>query len=82
MKIRATFVWPSYAEGPELACAWDEYCIDANDEGWAEERAKRIASYGDELDPTMVRDVDLVVDYDRLERLFLPVEIDADISAP
>lgn len=44
-------------ESPELVTAWDEYSIDANPEGWEEDKKKSLASWGDDL----LRHADIVV---------------------
>lgn len=75
MKIYATFVWPNYADGPELANAWDELMVDVNYEGYRKERAEAIASYRDELDPSMVRDVTLTVDGASVNALFATADL-------
>lgn len=82
MRIHATFVWPGYAEAPELACAWDEFYVDENGEAWEKERADRIASYGTELlRPDMVRDVRIAVPVDSLVELFTEQEITGEVES-
>jgi hypothetical protein len=50
MKIVATFANFTYdADVIELACAWDEYSMDANYEGWEKDKKKTLDAYGDDL---------------------------------
>lgn len=53
---------------PELMVAWDEYCLDANWEGYEEEKAKVIAEWGTEL--LMARELILEVPDDAIDALF------------
>jgi hypothetical protein len=80
ISIKATFVWPKYAEVPELAIAWDEFCIDAAEEMNQLERDRRIASCGDDLRPSMVRDVWLAVDLNQIKSRFISPTISATVS--
>jgi hypothetical protein len=50
MKIYATFANRHYApEASELVCAWDEFCIEGNYEGWEADRQKALDSFGSDL---------------------------------
>ena len=42
---------------PELVCAWDEYSIDNNYDGWVEDKQKALNSWGEDL----LSHVDIVI---------------------
>lgn len=56
---------PEYAE---LMVAWDEYCIDANPEGFDADCEKAIASWGDDVEAA--RFITIRVDRDAIEGAF------------
>lgn len=50
MKIIATFANRAYdPEEVELVCAWDEFSVDNNHEGWEADRRDSLASWGNDL---------------------------------
>lgn len=77
MIVVATFANRKYdPEVIELVCAWDEYSVDSNPKGWEEDRAKSLASWGDEL--LRAVDVEINVPMSQVEAALNPaVRIDA-----
>lgn len=64
MKIIATFANRTHEpDAVELVCAWDEYSIDANYEGWVEDKQKQLGSWGNEL----LNSVDVEIEIDVTE---------------
>lgn len=50
MKIYATFAnRKACPEASELVCAWDEFCIEGNHEGWEADRQKALDAFGSDL---------------------------------
>ena len=61
MKILATFVnWKHDPEAIDLVCAWDEYSVDNNFDGYTKDRDQSIASYGTEIQGSVT--VEIVID--------------------
>jgi hypothetical protein len=74
MDIFATFATRKHEpDAPELVVAWDEYCIDSNPEGYAEDVQKSLASWGDDFD--QARTIRLSIDDTTLLRAFAPVKV-------
>mgnify|MGYP001259955189 CR=1 FL=1 len=62
---------------PELLCAWDEYCIDENPQGYEEDMKKAHGSRGTDGE---YRYIELSVDYDKIMKAFRPVKVKADVG--
>jgi len=54
--------------GPELMVAWDEFCMDANSEGFDKVCAEEIKSWGDDLEAH--RYITLQVDANKIDAAF------------
>ena len=52
----------------ELMVAWDEYCVDANSEGFEEDCKKAKESWGSDL--AQWREVHITIDENKLQGLF------------
>jgi hypothetical protein len=65
---------------PELVCAWDEFDIEGNWEGWAEACRKAKESIGDDLD--QYRYFDVVIDFRPILESFQAGRVDAHRVTP
>lgn len=82
MKIHAVFANRKHdPEEIELVTAWDEYSVDANPEGFADDVAKSLASWGDDL----LRHVAVEIDVDYLpiyKALAQSLEVKGSLTIP
>jgi len=62
---------------PELLCAWDQYSIDENPQGYEEDMKKAHGSRGDAGD---YRYIELKVDNSKIMSTFSPAKIKADVG--
>jgi len=78
MKIIATFANRVHdPEIVELVCAWDEYSVDANYEGWQEDRRHQLDSWDDDLLRSV--DVEIEVNMSKIYEVLIPeIRIGAD----
>lgn len=79
MKIKCLFGMRSNGYGIELMVAWDEYCIDENQEGFDEDCKKAKESWGNDLETARLVDID--IDEDGLRSLFFPNKMSGKLSA-
>lgn len=78
MKIHAVFANRTYDPNIiELVAAWDEFCVESNEDGWQREVEEGLASWGDELLHHVYVDIDLPMSevYARFEALSVSGEV-------
>lgn len=63
---------------PELMVAWDEFCVDGNPEGYAEDKKKAIESWGDDL--AAQREIVISVPTDQIEAAFRAPTIQGNVG--
>lgn len=63
---------------PELMVAWDEYCADANYDGFVQECDKARASWGSDL--VQYRMIEVEVSEAALRKAFAPVVVSGEVQ--
>ena len=80
MKICTTWITRTYAQDtPELICAWGEYDIDGNYDGWRDDRQAQIDAIGKDLHT--FRDIDIEVDYEAVQAIFADQTLQGKVEA-
>ena len=67
-------------EAPELMVAWDEYCLDANPEGFEEECENAKKSWGNDLGQWRI--VEIEISQEKLEEHFAEPTLEGEVEAP
>lgn len=81
MKIHTLWAWRKSEEGPELLVAWDAVAVDNWREGWENACRGALTMLGDDISDLGHRYVDIEVDYEKIEHLFYPTDIEGEIAA-
>ena len=63
---------------PELMVAWDEYCLEANSDGYEAEKAKAIKEWGGDL--VASRELILHVPDDAIKKLFAMPAVNVEVE--